>query len=159
MTQSTRSINSGCQAQDFCSLRLAARSARGFTLIELLIAVVIVSVLASVANASYSDYITAANRSEARSALTVAAGTLEKCKALYAVYNHANCGLDLPFTTENDYYTVTGEIAATRYTLAATAAEGKRQADDEKCVTLTLNHMGATGAKGSSEGADTSSCW
>ena len=72
----------------------------GFSLIELMIVLVIVAILASVGSTYYGNYVISANRTEARSALTITAGRLEKCKALYGSYNNANCSVTLPFNTE-----------------------------------------------------------
>src|SRR5210317_1204480 len=54
----------------------------GFSLIELLITVSIIGILSSLALISYTDNVIAANRTEGRSALQTAAGTLEKCRSL-----------------------------------------------------------------------------
>lgn len=132
------------------------KKSSGFSLIELMIVVVIVGILSSLAFVSYRNYVIAANRTEARSALQTAAGTLEKCRSLYGSYSHANCNY-ADFTTDTNLYKVTGNgnIAASSFPLTATPVAGKPQADDADCTTLTLTN---TGIKGGS-GADASECW
>ena len=132
------------------------KNSSGFTLIELLIVVAIVGILSSLAFPLYRDYVIAANRTEGRSALQTAAGTLEKCRSLYGSYNHANCNY-ADFTTDTNLYQVTGDgnISASSFTLTATPVAGEPQANDADCTTLTLAN---TGGKGGS-GADASECW
>ena len=128
----------------------------GFSLIELLITVSIIGILSSLALISYTDNVIAANRTEGRSALQTAAGTLEKCRSLYGSYNHANCNY-VDFTTESNFYKVTadGNILASSFTLTATPVAGEPQARDTDCTTLTLTNTGLKGATG----ADTAECW
>jgi len=130
------------------------KKSSGFSLIELLIVLMIMGILSSLAFGSYSNYVIAANRTEGRSALQTAAGTLEKCRSLYGSYNHANCNY-ADFTTETNLYEVSGNILASSFTLTATPVAGKPQASDADCTTLTLTN---TGVKGGS-GADASECW
>ena len=128
----------------------------GFSLIELLITVSIIGILSSLALISYTDNVIAANRTEGRSALQTAAGTLEKCRSLYGSYNHANCNY-VDFTTESNFYQVTadGNILASSFTLTATPVAGEPQARDTDCTTLTLTNTGLKGGTG----ADASECW
>jgi len=130
------------------------KKSSGFSLIELLIVLMIMGILSSLAFGSYSNYVISANRTEGRSALQTAAGTLEKCRSLYGSYNHANCNY-ADFTTETNLYEVSGNILASSFTLTATPVAGKPQASDADCTTLTLTN---TGVKGGS-GADASECW
>lgn len=132
------------------------KNSRGFSLIELMITVVILGILSSVAFGVYRDNVISANRTEGRSALQTAAGTLEKCRSLYGSYNHANCNY-ADFTTDTNLYQVTGDgnISASSFTLTATPVAGQSQANDADCTTLTLTN---TGVKGGS-GADASECW
>jgi len=129
-------------------------NSRGFSLIELLIVVAIIGILSSIALGFYGDNVIAANRTEARSALQTAAGTLEKCRSLYGAYNNANCNY-ADFATESNYYNITGALAATSFTLTATPIAGGPQANDADCTTLTLTNTGIKGATG----ADTTVCW
>jgi type IV pilus assembly protein PilE len=132
------------------------KNSRGFTLIELMVVLVILGVLSSLAFGFFRDNVISANRTEGRSALQTAAGTLEKCRSLYGSYNHANCNY-ADFTTDTNLYQVTGgdDISASSFTLTATPVAGEAQANDADCTTLTLTN---TGVKGGS-GADASECW
>ena len=91
---------------------------KGFSLIELMIVVAIVGILSTIAFGFYGDNVIAANRTEGRSALQTAAGTLEKCRSLYGSYNNANCNY-ADFTSETDLYDITGAIAASSFTLGS----------------------------------------
>ena len=132
------------------------KNSRGFTLIELMVTLVILGILSSMAFGFYRDHVISANRTEGRSALQTAAGTLEKCRSLYGSYNHANCNY-ADFTTDTNLYQVTGDgnISASSFTFTATPVAGGSQAYDADCTTLTLTN---TGVKGGS-GADASECW
>ena len=123
-------------------------------MIELVIVVAIIGILSTIALGFYGDNVLAANRTEGRAALQAAAGTLEKCKSLYGSYNHANCNY-ADFTSESNFYDITGAIAATSFTLTATPVAGEPQANDADCTTLTLTNTGLKGATG----ADTAECW
>ncbi|MFT5220523.1 MAG: type IV pilus assembly protein PilE [Planctomycetota bacterium] len=128
--------------------------AKGFTLIELMIVVAIIGILTSVAMAFYGNSVIAANRTEARAALNSIAGSLEKCRALYGVYNSASCTVPASVTTETGLYTVAAVRAGSTFTLTATPAKSP-QTDDAACTTLTLTN---TGIKGST-GSDSTECW
>ena len=130
------------------------KKSKGFSLIELMIVVAIVGILGTVAMGMYRDNVISSNRTEGRSALQAAAGTLEKCRSLYGSYNHANCNY-ANFTSESGLYGITSAIAATTFTLTATPVAGGRQADDTDCTTLTLDNTGLKGGTG----ADVTECW
>ena len=130
--------------------------AKGFTLVELMIVVAIIGILAAVSMGFYGNYVTSANRVDARSVLTRTAASLEKCKALYAAYNNGNCNVSFPVASDEGYYAVTATaMAALSYTMTATPVAGGPQANDTDCTTLTLTHTGITGGSG----ADVSECW
>ena len=124
-------------------------------MIELLIVMTIVAIIGVVAMGFFGDNIISANRTEARSALTQTAGSLEKCRSLYGSYNSANCNVAFPIATDTNYYTITGVVAASTFTLTATPVAGQPQANDGDCTTLTLTNTGLKGGTG----ADASACW
>ncbi|MGD2170925.1 MAG: type IV pilin protein [Gammaproteobacteria bacterium] len=130
------------------------KQSKGFTLIELMIVVAIVGILSTVAFGYYRNNVIASNRTEGRSALQTAAGTLEKCRSLYGSYNNANCNY-ADFTSESGLYDITSAIAATSFTLTATPVAGGGQADDTDCTTMTLTNTGVKGGTG----ADSTECW
>ncbi len=124
-------------------------------MIELLIVMTIVAIIGVVAMGFFGDNVISANRTEARSALTQTAGSLEKCRSLYGGYNSASCNVAFPIATDTNYYSITGVVAASTFTLTATPVAGQPQANDGDCTTLTLAN---TGLK-SGTGADASVCW
>ena len=124
-------------------------------MIELLIVMTIVAIIGVVAMGFFGDNIISANRTEARSALTQTAGSLEKCRSLYGGYNSANCNVAFPIATDTNYYSITGVVAASTFTLTATPVAGQPQANDGDCTTLTLTNTGLKGGTG----ADASACW
>ncbi|MCH8106708.1 MAG: prepilin-type N-terminal cleavage/methylation domain-containing protein [Proteobacteria bacterium] len=133
-----------------------SRNISGFTLIELMIVLAIVSIITAVSMGFYGDYVTRANRTDARIALTETSASLEKCKGLYANYNSVNCNVAFPVTSDNGLYSIVATaITGATFTLTATPVAGKRQATDADCTSLTLTHTGIEGGTG----ADVSSCW
>lgn len=128
---------------------------QGFTLIELMVVMAIVAILGMVAMGYYRDNVISANRTEARAALTETAGSLEKCRSLYGRYDSANCNVAFPIATDTNYYSITGVVGNSTFTLTATPVAGESQASDADCTTFTLTNTGLKGATG----ADTSDCW
>ena len=149
----------------------------GFTLIELMIAVAIVALLAAIAVPNYNRYVEKTRRTDATTALTRIAGQLERCYTQFSAYNDPGCtfgfvsdgvpgdvtyvkltaGID---SDDGDYrLTIAAGAgkAAQTYQLTATAKAGGSQANDEKCVTFTLSHLGQ---KNSTPGPETTTnCW
>ncbi len=129
---------------------------RGFTLVELMIVVAIVGILGAISMSFYGNYVTDANRTDGRMALTQTATSLEKCKALYSAYNSANCNVALPVTSDEGLYTVAATaISGASFLLTATPVAGAYQAGDTDCTTLTLTSSGIEGGTG----ANVNDCW
>ncbi len=133
------------------------KAEQGFTLMELMIGVAIIGILATVAVASYSSYSIAANRTDARTALQATAGTLEKCKARYGVYNSANCSIinGATIVTNGGLYNISVTSAAASFSLSATPATGSSQLKDTDCTSIVLNNLGQQ----SGTGTKPSECW
>lgn len=131
----------------------------GFTLIELMIVVAIVGIISAIAYPSYMESVRKSNRSDAKAVLNDVAQRLQRCFTAYSAYNHASCGAAGSITGGNTvssgegFYTVSGVLAATTYTLTATP-QGS-QTNDTKCTTFTLDEAGVRGATGS----DSGNCW
>ncbi len=129
---------------------------RGFTLVELMMVVAIVGILGAISMGFYGNYITDANRTDGRMALTETATSLEKCKALYSAYNSANCNVAFPVTSDEGLYTVAATaIAGPTFLLTASPVAGAYQAGDTDCTTLTLTSSGIEGGTG----ANVTECW
>jgi len=129
---------------------------QGFTLVELMIVIAIVGILGAISMGFYGNYVTDANRTDGRMALTQTAASLEKCKALYSAYNSANCNVAFPVTSDEGLYTVAATaIAGATFTLTATPVAGGYQAGDTDCTTLTLTSAGITWGTG----ANITKCW
>ena len=133
---------------------------QGFTLVELMIVVAIVGILGAISMGFYGNYVTDANRTDGRMALTQIAVSLEKCKALYSAYNSVNCNVAFPVTSDDGLYTV-GVSAlpliplAAGFLLTATPVAGGFQAGDLDCTTLTLTSTGIEWGTG----ANITKCW
>jgi type IV pilus assembly protein PilE len=145
-----------------------AASNRGFTLIELMIAVAVVSILATIAVASYSSQVQKSRRTDARSALLDLAGREEKLfstanaySALPSDLGYAAVGTPWPITVGSGYYQVTvvapdpaqGGAAGT---YSITANPIGTQLNDTTCATLSVNQLGAQSSTGTGTAA---TCW
>ncbi|WP_444934837.1 type IV pilin protein [Microbulbifer sp. JTAC008] len=133
----------------------------GFTLIEVIIVVAIVGILAAIAYPSYMESVRKSNRSEAKAEMNDVAQRLQRCFTAFSSYDDANCtaASDISngntLATENNYYSISGVLTATTYTLTAMPQSGSVQAGDNDCASFTLTQAGVKGATGSSS----DDCW
>lgn len=129
----------------------------GFTLIELMIAVTIIGIVGTIAIPSYRASIIKGNRTDGRAALLEQATVLEKCKAIYGVYNR-NCSFDSSssiISNEALYSLGLEVLTESTFTLKASPVSGKTQENDSECTGITLNHLGEK----SGTGAAPEECW
>jgi type IV pilus assembly protein PilE len=143
----------------------------GFSLIELMVVVAIVAIIASVAIPSYRQYVMRAKRADAKTALLRLAGNQERfylqnntyaSQALMDDPPPAGLGID---GTERGFYTLSMDPAATAggyqdgYTATATVDAGGEQADDDDCVSFTVDQAGVRTAVDSGGADNTDRCW
>jgi type IV pilus assembly protein PilE len=145
-----------------------AASNRGFTLIELMIAVAVVSILATIAVASYTSQVKKSRRTDARSAVLDLAGREEKLFSTANAYSALPSDLGYgagawPINVGSGYYQVTVAApdplqggAAGTYLITAQPVPGSTQASDTTCLSLSVNQLGAQSSTGS---GTTATCW
>ena len=127
----------------------------GVTLMELMVVVTVVAILGAIAVPSYRSYTRRAGRADAKTALLAAASQLERCFTRFNAYDHEDCDVTFPVTSTEGKYTInTSALAATAFTLQATAVTGQGQVDDE-CGSFTLD---SANTRGTSKG-DAQKCW
>ncbi len=120
-------------------------------MIELLVTITVAVILVSIAVPNYRAYVIRANRSDATTALLRIAAAQEKFYIQNNTYTTdltaAGLGIE---ETNNNYYSLSVAAGANGltagYVATATATAGKRQADDSKCQTFTINERGLRGS-------------
>lgn len=147
-----------------------SRRWRGFTLIELMIALAVVAILSAIAWPGYASIVHRAQRNDARLALLRVQQLQEMHYARYLRYA-AKLGssgdaqtLVAEDASQNGYYQLS--LGTTEdgqgYTATAKANPAGRQARDQACQQLSVDHTGrrrAAGADGMWSDADPQRCW
>ena len=126
---------------------------KGFTLIELMIVVAIISILAAITFPSYQQYVMRGKRAEARAALLDAAAKEERYYSDNNQYGTL-AAAGIPATTENNYYTISIQLANSNQNFTLTADPVFA---DPLCDNLTLNQAGTRTENGTT--TDLSDCW
>ncbi len=132
------------------------RKLKGFTLIEMMVVIVIISILAAVATASYRSYIVKARRTSAQEELLQIQQIVEEFYALNHTYQNAYS------TTTKEQYTYALVLPGTSggfsgYRLTATAQPGQASSDAE-CAVLYINRNGTRGG-GKTGSLTEGNCW
>lgn len=131
----------------------------GFTLIEILIAVLIVSIIATIAVPGYGRYMTDARRSDALSILSEVAGEQQRYFSQYNRYAQNMEELGYPeqvMMSPNGHYSVaiSNPDSTLKYVITATPVVGGKQADDDECAAFVINSVGAKSSTGTNK-----NCW
>jgi type IV pilus assembly protein PilE len=146
---------------------------KGFTLIELLVAVMIVGILSAVAVSSYQDYITRANRADAKAVLMEVAGWMERNYSATGSYNTNPAGgaittppvTQSPKTGSPHYCVAFSSISAIDFTVQAVPDDRDGACAtppvldataDTECGTLSLSSLGVQTESGT---GDVAACW
>lgn len=133
---------------------------QGFTLLELLVAMVVASVLATMALNSYQGFAEKARRADAKVALAAAAAQQERFYMRNNQYSGTITQVSSASSPEG-YYSLsadnTGCVGGTGacYSMTATPTVGGAQAGDTACTSFTITDTGrktATGTLGND-------CW
>lgn len=150
-------------------MAITRRSNQGFSLIELMVVVVVIGILAAFAFPAYRDYVAAAKRAEATSALLSLANALERNYTETGRYDQDADGDSIEDGLADDsffpnsvpaggtpYYTLSfanGTLTRNTYRIQATPT-GTQTGD--VCGVLTLNQAGQ---RGNAAGVEQSFCW
>jgi type IV pilus assembly protein PilE len=158
----------------------AARACQGFTLIELMTVTVIVTVLLSLAIASYQNQMRQSRRVEAKTALLDLATREERFLSTnpqgYTTAANSLGYAAFPAQVGSNYYTITvGCIAGVgaalacdpnpnapaglAYYLTATPVAGTSQANDTQCQSFAVDSTGAQFAFNAAGANNTAYCW
>lgn len=130
---------------------------RGFTLIEMMIVVAVITIIASVAYPSYTEYVLRGYRGEGQALLNDAAAAQERYYAQNYVYvtdiaDIAKLNTKTDSVTQKYSLLVGASANDGGYTLTAI-----QQFNDVDCGNLTLDALGNRGRLGSTKSVD--ECW
>jgi type IV pilus assembly protein PilE len=129
----------------------------GFTLIELMIVVLIIGILSTFAYPMYTQQVLGAGRADGIASLMELSQSMERYYTERGTYAGAALGAGgLPdaATPEGKYQLQIVNANNTSYQIQAVPVGG--QTEDARCMTLSLNHLGAKGVSGTDTVAN---CW
>lgn len=136
--------------------RAGLRPQWGFTLIELMIVMAVMAILTSLAIASYQAQIVKSRRAVATGCLMGQVQYMER----YYTNGFSYAGAAIPAggcrAELKDFYTFTGDIQASSYTLTATPI-GSQLSGDKRCMALSITDKGVKGKSGTATSVD--DCW
>lgn len=142
-----------------CGLTCLRRvHSRGFTLLELMIAVVVVTLLASVAYPSYLGQMARSRRADAKQSLVELAQRMERYYTERGTYAGAALGSNgiFPSASRAGHYSLAiASQDADGFSITATPA-GVQTGD--ACATFSYNHLGEQGVAGGATLSATK-CW
>ncbi len=130
--------------------RVAGRNA-GFNMIELMVTLVIIAILTMVAYPSFMQSVRKGKRSDAHTAMTRAAGNLERFFSTNGTYTTDASLLGLTMDggsaySDQGHYVIAvvagGTGIGSSYVVSATAKAGDMQEDDTGCTVFSLSSLG-----------------
>ena len=114
----------------------------GFTLIELVVAIAIIGIIAGIAVANYTEYLTRGRRSDATVALTEMANLQTRFFANNLSYTTDMTALPYPTISTEGYYILGVQaVSADGFVLRANAVPSQAAADPG-CTVFRLNSLG-----------------
>jgi type IV pilus assembly protein PilE len=123
-------------------MRKFSKSA-GFTLVELMVTLAILAIILAWAVPNFQRQINKARRADAKGTLMGEAQRLERCFSdrdtyLGCVPDDYAGGISSP----NGYYSITGVVTDSDYTLTASVVPAGKQKYDEQCYSFTISKEG-----------------
>jgi len=140
----------------------------GFTLLEILTALVVVVVLAALAVPLWRNHLLRVHRADGRAALIAAQSAQDRFFGTHARYAKgaeiaapAPQGLGLKEVSEHGFYRidVTTSDDGLGFVATAHAISTQGQAEDTRCVELTLDHVGRRRAVDAGDEDRSADCW
>ena len=135
---------------------------RGFSLVEVIIALVVVSILASISYPSYVAYVEKSRRAEAVGALLTLATKQEKYYQNAGTYTNDMTQLGYssdPALTPKSVYQIDAVLAAGGQSYTLTATRHGAQTADTKCGDLVYTSTGVKTALNNSTSDPLKDCW
>lgn len=150
-------------------MKSALRQARvsGFTLIELMIALVVLTILVSVAMPTYQHAVRESRRTDAKTAVLDIAAREQRYYSLTNSFTTSLSNLGYTSNTSatsvdvgSNYYSVAvTQPTTTTFLVTATPVAGTSQASDSSCQQFTVDNTGLQKSQDGSGNDTTSTCW